>query len=93
MNKNDCENIGLYLAQSKTKGELEAQLLTLDPRIRSELDSFREVLGDDEETEVRYAQLMVDEYGKDWVFLKRVKTENRQKEIWQKAYNEVRGIK
>ncbi len=93
MNKNDCENIGLYLAQSKTRGELEAQLLTLDPRIQSELDSFREVLGDDEETEVRYAQLMVDEYGKDWVFLKRVKTENRQKEIWQKAYNEVRGIK
>ena len=92
MNRKDCEHLGYLLASRRTREELRADIFAMDARIEIDFDAFEEIAGHDEATLERFEELMLAEYGAIWSYSKRAKAENRQKEIWQQAHNEVRGI-
>jgi len=91
MNKKDVETIGYLMTTCRSREEIVRGLIQLDPRIKDEIAIQEEISGKDEATSDRFDELMIQEYGPNWCWLRK-ELIPRKKEIWQQAYNEIRGI-
>ena len=89
MNKSDVDTIAQALVFSNGGEDLETRLLAMDPRIPDEVELYKEVAGQDEATEERYYELLIEEYGKRYLW-KRTDP-RRMKQLWKQAHKEVRA--
>ena len=89
MNKKDCEHIGYLLSIHQHKEDFRRDLFLMDPRIEQEYEGFQTV-EDRQKSIERYEELMVNEFGEDWMLLKASK--EKTKEFWAQAELENRTI-
>lgn len=90
MNAQDCENIGLALADNEASEFVRKQFYALDPRIEREYEGFRKVIQRDKDVMADFVRRLESRFGKDWC-LKKACTPEIRAELLDEARKEIYG--
>lgn len=85
MNKKDCEHIGYLLSIHNHNEELRRSIFQMDKRIKPEFLAFSEIEDSNKAIGKRYEELMVAEFGENWMLKKESK--EKSEEFWARAEN------
>lgn len=91
MNKKDCENIGLILAETQAPEEIRKKFFGLDSRIEGEYECYAFIEKRHDAVRERTDELMNERHGTNWALKKATKDGKDYRECREQATREIYG--